>query len=136
VKPGRVSAFSSQGGTETVWNLVLAQAQETAPAADSGAAASPGNPMSSMLIMFLGIIAIMYFLTIRPNQKREKERQQMLAALAKGDKVVTSGGICGSVVGLSEKTVVLRVSDEPTVKMEFLRGAISSVTARASEDKD
>ena len=92
--------------------------------------------MSSMLLMFLGIIAIMYFLTIRPNQKREKERQRMLAAVAKGDKVVTSGGICGSVVGLSEKTVVLRVSEEPNVKMEFLRGAISTVTARASEDKD
>ncbi len=87
-----------------------------------------------MLVLFAAMIAIMYFLMIRPNQKREKERRDMLASVAKGDKVVTTGGICGTVVGLSEKTIVLRVSDEPTVKMEFLRGAISQVTSRNSQE--
>ena len=123
-----------------MWNLILAQAQEaaqgTAPATGAEQTATGTNPLSNMLFLFAAMIAIMYFLMIRPNQKREKERRDMLASVAKGDKVVTSGGICGSVVGLSEKTVVLRVSDEPVVKMEFLRGAISQVTSRGGQDKE
>ena len=121
-----------------MWNLILAQAQEaaqgTAPATGAEQTGTGANPLSNMLFLFAAMIAIMYFLMIRPNQKREKERRDMLASVAKGDKVVTSGGICGSVVGLSEKTVVLRVSDEPVVKMEFLRGAISQVTSRGSQE--
>ena len=126
-----------------MWNLILAQAQEAAQqtAATAGAeqgatGTSPLQGLRGMLPLFLAMIAIMYFLMIRPNQKREKQRRDMMAALAKGDKVVTSGGICGSVVGLSEKTVVLRVSDDPAVKVEFLRGAISQVTSRAGQDKE
>lgn len=122
-----------------MWKLILVQAQEaaqgTAPAA-GGEKTSTSNPLSNMLFLFVAMIAIMYFLMIRPNQKREKERRELLTSLAKGDKVVTSGGICGSVIGLSEKTVVLRVSDEPVVKMEFLRGAISQVTSRGSQEKE
>jgi len=121
-----------------VWQLILAQAQEAAQGTATDAPAS--GPMAGgggqFMIMMMALLAIMYFLMIRPNQKREKERREMLAAVAKGDKVVTSGGICGSVVGLSEKTVVLKVSDEPNVKMEFLRGAISQVTSKAGQDKD
>lgn len=124
-----------------MWNLILAQAQEaakgTAPATGAEQTATGTSPLQGlqgMLPLFLAMIAIMYFLMIRPNQKREKERRDMLASVAKGDKVVTSGGICGSVVGLSEKTVVLRVSDDPVVKMEFLRGAISQVTSRGSQE--
>ena len=121
-----------------MWNLILAQAQEaaqgTAPATGADQTATGANPLSNMLFLFAAMIAIMYFLMIRPNQKREKARRDMLASVAKGDKVVTSGGICGSVVGLSEKTVVLRVSDEPVIKMEFLRGAISQVTSRDSQE--
>ena len=120
-----------------MWKLILVQAQEaaqgTAPPA-GGEQPSTSNPLSNMLFLFVAMIAIMYFLMIRPNQKREKDRRELLASLAKGDKVVTSGGICGSVIGLSEKTVVLRVSDEPVVKMEFLRGAISQVTSRGNQE--
>ena len=122
-----------------MWNLILAQAQEaaqtTAPATATDPSAAQQSPFGgNMLVLFAAMIAIMYFLMIRPNQKREKERRDMLASVAKGDKVVTTGGICGTVVGLSEKTIVLRVSDEPTVKMEFLRGAISQVTSRNSQE--
>jgi preprotein translocase subunit YajC len=117
----------------------LAQAQEAAQQTATNAGAEQtttgtANPLSNMLFLLVAMVAIMYFLMIRPNQKREKDRREMMAALAKGDKVVTSGGICGSVVGLSEKTVVLRVSDEPVVKMEFLRGAISQVTSRGGQE--
>ena len=120
-----------------MWNVVFAEAQQAAQqAAPDGAAdqAQP-SPFGSMLPLMVAFFAIMYFLMIRPNQKKEKERRNMLAAVGKGDKVVTSGGICGTVVGLSEKTVVLRVSEEPNVKMEFLRGAISQVTSRGQDEK-
>ncbi|MCC6489021.1 MAG: preprotein translocase subunit YajC [Candidatus Hydrogenedentes bacterium] len=86
--------------------------------------------MKSLWIFFIAFMAIMYFLMIRPNQKREKERRDMLSSLAKGDKVVTTGGICGTIVGLTDKSVVIKVSDEPIVKIEFLRAAVSRVAAR------
>jgi preprotein translocase subunit YajC len=115
----------------------LAQVMADQPA--PGGATAPGeaipqqNPLVGMLPMIVAFIAIMYFFMIRPNQKREKERRQMLSSLTKGDKVVTSGGVCGTVVGLSDKTVVLKVDDDSNVKIEFLRGAISQVTARGNQ---
>lgn len=122
----------------SILSQVLAQANDAAQGtsdAANGASETTGNPLNSMVFMLVAFMAIMYFLTIRPNQKREKERKEMLASIAKGDKVITSGGICGSVLGLSEKTVVLRVSDDPIVKMEFLRGAVSQVVSREGQDK-
>lgn len=126
-----------------MWNVILAQvlaqaneATQTATDTAGGASGATGNPLNSMVFMLVAFMAIMYFLTIRPNQKREKERKEMLSSLAKGDRVITSGGIMGNVVGLSEKSVVLRVSDEPNVKIEFLRGAVSQVISREGQDKD
>ena len=85
-----------------------------------------GNPMIMVAFLFIA----MYFLMIAPNRKRDKERKAMLGALAKNDKVITTGGIYGIVVGLSEKTVVLRVSDDDNLKMEFVRGAIVQVVSK------
>jgi len=82
------------------------------------------------------IFGVFYFLLIRPNQKRERTRREMLASLSKGSKVVTSGGICGTILGLNEKTVVLRVSDDPITKMEFLRTAISQVATEEEGAKE
>jgi preprotein translocase subunit YajC len=69
----------------------------------------------------------MYFLMIRPQAKRQKEKQKMLEALKKGDHVVTMGGIHGKVVGFTDdnKTVILKVDDN--VKINIERSAISSV---------
>ncbi len=118
-----------------VWNLVNAAAATVADAPSEDATQGSGrSPFGGMLPMLLIFFAIMYFLMIRPNQKREKERREMLSALAKGDRVVTSGGICGTVVGLNEKTVVLRVNEDGH-KMEFVRGAVSKVMARGSENE-
>ncbi|MCK5862914.1 MAG: preprotein translocase subunit YajC [Candidatus Hydrogenedentes bacterium] len=86
-----------------------------------------------MLPMIIAFFAIMYFLMIRPQQKRERERQAMLSAVVKGDNVVTTGGVCGGVVGLSEDRVVLRVDEDVT--MEFLRGAIAQVIPKESKNK-
>jgi len=112
-----------------MWTLTLAMAMAQTPAAPEGGAPQ-GNPLNSMLFMFVIFGGIMYFLMIRPQQRREKERRQMLAALAKGDRVVTTGGMCGTIVGLNEKSVVLRVDDDSNVKIEFVRSAISHVSSR------
>jgi preprotein translocase subunit YajC len=87
-----------------------------------------GNPEGSListLIMFTLIIAIFYFMILRPQQKRQKERQKMLDAVKKGDKVVTSGGMHGTIAGIDEKTVLLQVADN--VKMKFDRSAVAAV---------
>lgn len=111
--------------------MVLAQTEGGEAAADA-----PRGPGSELWLFFIAFMAIMYFLMIRPNQKREKERREMLAALAKGDRVITTGGVCGTIVGLNEKSVVIRVSDEPPVKIEFLRAAVTRVAKEEKEDKE
>ncbi len=81
----------------------------------------------STLIMFGAIFLIFYFMIIRPQQKRAKEREKMLSNMQKGDKVITSGGLHGTIAGIDEKTVLLQVSDN--VKMKFERSAIASVSS-------
>jgi len=98
----------------------------------NGAAASP--PGSQMWIIIVAFAAIMYFLMIRPNQKRDKERREMLASVAKGDRVLTNGGMYGTVIGVTEQTVVLRISEDPPTKVEFVRGAIARIM-RGEEKK-
>lgn len=91
--------------------------------------------MFSTLLMFALIIGIFYFMILRPQQKRQKERQKLLDALKKGDKIVTAGGLHGTIAGLDDKTVLLQVADN--VKMKFDRSAIGSVVADAlPESKD
>jgi preprotein translocase subunit YajC len=109
-------------------------AQEGEPAGGETASPRPGFGGSFFPFLIL-MFVVMYFLMIRPNQKREKERRNMLGALAKGDKVVTTGGICGTVVGVNDKTVVLKVSDEPVTKIEFVRSAVAQVTKDGADEK-
>ena len=85
-----------------------------------------GGSMISTLIMFGAIFAIFYFMIIRPQQKKAKERDKMLSEIQKGDKVVTGGGIHGTVAGLDEKTCLLDVGNN--VKMKFERSAIASIS--------
>jgi preprotein translocase subunit YajC len=95
-------------------------------------AAGSSNPLMTFL-PFVAIIAIFYFLIIRPQNKKQKETQRMLSALKKGDKIVTIGGIHGTIQTVKEQTVIVKV-DEDT-KLEFNRSAISTVQAAAREDK-
>ena len=92
-----------------------------------GAAASGGGggQLVSLLITFGLIIVIFYFLIIRPQSKKQKETKNMLSQLKKGDRIVTAGGMRGSIHSLKEDTVVVKVDDN--TKLEFNRSAISSV---------
>lgn len=79
----------------------------------------------SMIWPFILMFAVFYFLLIRPQQKKTKQRNALLSQLKKGDKIQTIGGLQGTIVELTDDTVVLRVND--TTKMTFDRSAISSV---------
>jgi preprotein translocase subunit YajC len=83
------------------------------------------SSLISTLIMFALIIGIFYFLILRPQQKRQKERQKLLEAVKKGDKVITAGGLHATVAGLDEKTVLLQVADN--VKEKYERSAIATI---------
>ena len=92
-----------------------------------------GGSMMSTLIMFGAIFAIFYFMIIRPQQKKAKEREALLGALKKGDKIVTNGGMHGSIAGLDEKTCLVDFGNN--IKIKFDRSAIAGVDAPKSEDK-
>jgi preprotein translocase subunit YajC len=90
-----------------------------------------GGSMVSTIIMFGAIFLIFYFMIIRPQQKKAKQREKLLSNLEKGDKVVTSGGIHGIISGLDEKTCLLQVSDNLKIKVE--RSAIGTVLSKKGE---
>ncbi|MCP4641240.1 MAG: preprotein translocase subunit YajC [bacterium] len=115
----------------------MAAASDAAGATGDGTGgADQPNPLMQMLPMILLFIGVFYFFMIRPQQKREKERREMLNSISKGDEVITNGGIYGTVVGLKEKTVVLRVSEDPPIKMQFVRGAVSRVNSSDDESDE
>lgn len=84
-----------------------------------------GGGMISTVIMFALIIFIFYFMIIRPQSKRQKERQKMLEAMKKGDKIVTSGGLHGKIIGMEDKTVLVEIADNVKVKVE--KSAVSAI---------
>jgi preprotein translocase subunit YajC len=88
-----------------------------------GAPSFLGNPLFMMII----VMGIFYVMLIVPQQRQRKKTQAMLAALKNGDKVVTSGGIYGTVNGIDGDTVILKIADQ--VKIRILRSAIAQVEA-------
>ncbi len=82
-----------------------------------------GESMMPTLIMFGSIFFIMYFLMIRPQQKRQKETKKMLSELKNGDKVVTSSGMHGRIISTDDKTFLIEVADKTHIRFE--RAAVS-----------
>ena len=95
----------------------------------TGAPAAGGSMMSTLLFPVI-LIAIMYFLMIRPQMKRQKEHKSMLDKLAKGDEVITSGGIAGTVVGLGDSFITVEVASG--VQLRVQKGAIASVLPKGT----
>ncbi len=83
-----------------------------------------GNPYSMILLM-TGMFAIMYFVMIRPQKKRQKEEMEMRNAIDVGDEVTTIGGICGRVVSVKENHLIIESSSAGS-KIQILRGAVQS----------
>lgn len=83
------------------------------------------------IFFIVAMVAIMYFLIIRPQKKQEKETKQMLAKLSKGDKIVTIGGIYGVVSSVKDNSVVVKVDTD--AKIEFTKTAIARVVNESEE---
>ena len=96
------------------------------------AAAGEGSLLMTV-VPFALIFIIFYFFLIRPQNKKQKETEKMIAALKKGDKVVTIGGIHGVVASTKEHTIIVKVDDG--AKIEFNRSAIATVIADKVEEK-
>lgn len=101
------------------------------PLLQTASGASQSQSFGSLIVTVVLMIAIFYFFLIRPQSKKQKEMDKMLAALKKGDKVVTIGGIHGVVSSTKEKTIILKVDDN--TKLEFTRSAIASVVKPEAE---
>ncbi|MHC1691714.1 MAG: preprotein translocase subunit YajC [Sphaerochaetaceae bacterium] len=108
----------------------LLTALGTQGTATGGTTGTTGS-MTTTFITFGLIIAIFYFLIIRPQKKREKETKNMLAAMKKGDRIVTIGGIRGTIVTVKESTVVVKVDDN--ARIEFSKSAIAQIVDRKPE---
>lgn len=106
-------------------DAVFAQAAGALPEAPS-----PMDQMIHMGSLLAVTVGIVYFMIIRPQQKKQKETEAMRASIRKGDRVLTTGGLYGTVVGEREGVVVLKVADD--VKLEFARDAIVQVKERSA----
>ncbi|MCI0495014.1 preprotein translocase subunit YajC [candidate division KSB1 bacterium] len=93
-----------------------------APAGGQGQA----NPLALWLPIIL-IFAIMYFLIFRPQAKKQKQQRMMIEALKKGDKIITAGGIYGTIVGVKEKENIIIVKVDDNTKIELAKGSVAQV---------
>jgi preprotein translocase subunit YajC len=80
------------------------------------------------LLYIVGLFAILYFLMIRPQQQRQKKHQEMIGNIKQNEKVITIGGIYGTIVRIKDSSVILEVADN--VRVEFLKTAISQVVSK------
>jgi preprotein translocase subunit YajC len=117
----------------TVAIIVLVSAFATF-AQTAGPAKKGGFGDPSFLFMMAAIFVIMYFFILRPQSKKQKEVQNMLKNLKKGDKVLTVAGIVGIVGNIKETSVMVKVADNTV--LEFKKAAISAVINESSEDKE
>ncbi|NIM20748.1 MAG: preprotein translocase subunit YajC [Candidatus Latescibacteria bacterium] len=96
-----------------------------------GPSGSEGGSPAGLLIPLLGMLVIFYFLLIRPQQRKQRELQQMISALRKGDRILTTGGIYGTVLSVKEHIIVLKIAEN--VKIEMVKSAVASVVERGNE---
>jgi preprotein translocase subunit YajC len=95
-----------------------------------GGAEGGGNPLA-MFIPIIMVVIVFYFLLIRPQQKKQREHQQLLSQLGKGDKVVTNGGLYGTISDVKEHVAILKISEN--VKVEIVKSAIATVIEKKKD---
>ena len=102
-----------------------------AQSAEGASTMGPGGAIANFFIPMVLIFAVFYFLLLRPQQVRQKKQKELLEALKKGDKVVTSSGILGTVANLSKTTVTLQVADN--VKIKILRDSVTNIRGESDD---
>jgi preprotein translocase subunit YajC len=129
-------------------HLPLTLAQENMAPADTAVSSSPAgesatttadgqpigptgqaapNPLGGgFMFILMGLMAVMIFMTFRSQSKEKKKRAQLLAALSKGDKIQTIGGIIGNIVEIRDTEVIVKIDENNNTKMKFARSAIQN----------
>lgn len=115
-------------------NLLLVMAMD-APAGQGTTQTDPMQSLYGMLMLIVPMGLFFYFFMIRPESRRRKEREQVLNSVKVKDKVVTIGGIHGTVVDVEPTEIVILVDAKKDVKMRFRRSAVDSVGSTESGDK-
>lgn len=112
-------------------SIFVSEAWAMAPPAQGAEGAAQGSPLQPLI--FFGImIALMYFILIRPQQKQQRNTREMQSSLKKGDKVITTGGIYGLVEQVGEQTVTLKVAENTKVK--FGRQYIAAIRGESDTE--
>ena len=112
-----------------MWSDALAQT--------SGGGTTQSDPRIGMLLtmlQFVPIFVILYFFLIRPQQQQKKKQEEMIRALKKGDRVLTTGGMYGTVLGVDDTKVVLRIAEgqKEDIKAEFVKSSILQVLVESA----
>ena len=104
-------------------------------AMSGGGGGSGGGSGFMALLPIILMFAIIYFLLLRPQQKRQRQQQTMLEALKKNDRIVTAGGIFGTIVGMKEKQniIVLRIAD--SVKIEVTKSSVARIVQKGESEE-
>jgi preprotein translocase subunit YajC len=118
----------------TLFNaMILAQTTMPAPTTQPKTPEGSGMQFMLMIVIFFGIF---YFIALRPRQKEQKKREQLLKSIKKYDKVMTIGGIIGSVMEIRDDEVILKVDDNTNTRIKFSRSAVQRVLNSADADKE
>jgi len=105
--------------------------------AQQGGASPQGAPGFGFLLPMVAIFLIFYFLMIRPQQRRQREQEEMLKAVEKGDRVVTAGGLHGTVVGTTDDVLTLEIgAGGPSLRVKVDRSRIERRLAKAKEGEE
>ena len=91
---------------------------------------APQGGETFQIIFLIGLFVLFYFIAIRPQRKRQKEHQEMVSALEKGNEVITTSGILGKITRLEDNFVVLQVADN--VELKFQRSYINAVLPKGT----
>ncbi|MEP7185677.1 MAG: preprotein translocase subunit YajC [Rhodanobacter sp.] len=102
----------------------------TSPVIAQAAAAQSSGGGMSMIIMMVVLFGLMYFMMIRPQMKRQKEHRALVSGLAKGDEVVTNGGIAGRVSDVGETFITVEIAANVLVKVQ--KGSVQQVLPKGS----
>lgn len=110
--------------------LMLAMGQ---PATPPGTQPDPRGQMLTTVGMLVVMVVMFYFVLIRPQSKKAKEHAELLKSVKPGDKIITSGGVVGTVITVKEKTLSIRSAD---AKFEITKSAVTEITERGGESKE
>ena len=106
-------------------SFFISDAMAAAPAATGG----QSDPLMSLLLP-VGLVALFYFMLIRPQSKRHKEHKELIAGVQKGEEIVTSGGMLGKITKVEESFVTLEISDGISINIQ--RQAITSIMPKGT----